>query len=388
MLKYLVTFVILVALILGGVYFFYMRERLQRGEVHQMGEAPAVSESVPYRIEEVVSGLEVPWSVVFTSPSRLLVSERPGRIRIVENGKLFEKPLHTFPEVVSQAEEGLMSLALHPQYAENKLVYAVYAYRSERGLWDRVIRFRDDGNSISQMTTILDGIPAAQYHAGSRLAFGPDGKLYVTTGDATDKEIAQDLQSLGGKILRVSDDGTIPADNPFPDSPVWSYGHRNPQGIAWLGANMYETEHGPSTFDGPPGGDEVNRIVKGGNYGWPLVSHEEILPNAQSPLLVFTPAEAPASAMIYSGKLFPQFKDNLFFGALIGEGLVRIVLSDTDPDGVASYEKLSDVDFGRIRDVSESPEGFIYFTTSNRDGRGDPAASDDRIFRLVPERVQ
>lgn len=385
MLKYLVTLLLLAGLIGAGVYFVYMEPRLQRGEVHQVGEAPVSPESVPYRIETVAEGLEVPWSVVFTSPTRVLVSERPGRIRIIENGKLLEKPLHTFPEVVSQAEEGLMSLALHPEYAENKFVYAVYAYRSERGLSDRVVRFRDDGNSISQLTTVLDRIPAAQYHAGSRLAFGPDRKLYITTGDATDKEIAQDLTSLGGKILRVNDDGTIPADNPFPNSRVWSYGHRNPQGIAWRGANMYETEHGPSTFDGPPGGDEINRIIKGGNYGWPLVSHEETHPNAESPILVFTPAEAPASAMIYSGKLFPQFKDNLFFGALIGEGLVRIVLSDTDLDGIATYEKLSDVDLGRIRDVVESPEGYIYFTTSNRDGRGDPAASDDRIFRIVPQ---
>jgi len=388
MLKYAVVLVLLAGLIGAGVYFVYMGPRLQRGEVHQVGEMPAPSESVPEKIEEVAGGLEVPWSLVFTSPTRILVSERPGRIRVIENGTLLEKPLHTLPEVISHAEEGLMSLALHPQYAQNKLVYAVYAHRTERGLFDRVVRFRDGGSSVSQMTTILDGIPAAQYHAGSRLAFGPDGKLYITTGDATDREIAQDLASLGGKILRVNDDGSIPGDNPFPNSPVWSYGHRNPQGLAWRGANLYETEHGPSTFDGPPGGDEVNRIVKGGNYGWPLVSHEKTYPNTEPPLLVFTPAEAPASAMIYSGKMFPQFKDNLFFGALIGEGLVRVVLSDTDPDGIASYEKMADVEYGRIRDVAESPEGYIYFTTSNRDGRGDPAESDDRIFRIVPERVQ
>lgn len=381
---FIIVFVLLL-FIGGSAYLFFPGSRLGRGEVRHIGEMPTARESVPYEIEEVVGGLEVPWSVVFTSRERMLVSERPGRIRIVEQGKLLEKPLHTFPEVVSQAEEGLMSLALHPQYAENKLVYAVYAYRTERGFFDRVVRFRDGGTSISQITTILDGIPAAQYHAGSCLAFGPDKKLYITTGDATDGDIAQDLASLGGKILRVNDDGSIPNDNPFPNSPVWSYGHRNPQGIAWLGVNLYETEHGPSTFDGPPGGDEVNRIVKGGNYGWPLVSHEKTLPNAMSPMLVFTPAEAPGSLMVYSGKLFPQFKNNLFFGALRGEGLVRIVLSDTDPNTVASYEKVREVDFGRIRDVTESPEGFIYFTTSNRDGRGNPAASDDRIFRIVPK---
>jgi len=379
---------ILAALISGAIYFFYMGPRLPRGEVHQIGEMSSELESVPHDIEEVVGGLEVPWSVVFTSPTRILVAERPGRIRIVENGKLLEKPLHTFPEVVSQSEEGLMSLALHPEYAQNKFVYAVYAYRTERGFWDRVVRFREEGDRVLDMTTIFDGIPSAQYHAGSRIAFGPDGKLYITTGDATDKEIAQDLQSLGGKILRVNDDGTIPKDNPFPNSAIWSYGHRNPQGIAWRGVELYETEHGPSIVDGPPGGDEVNRIVKGGNYGWPLVSHEKTLPNTVSPLLVFTPAEAPASAMIYSGKVFPQFKNNLFFGGLIGEGLVRVVFNDSDPDAIVSYEKMSDVDFGRIRDVTESPDGYIYFTTSNRDGRGEPKPNDDRIFRIVPKGIQ
>jgi glucose/arabinose dehydrogenase len=218
------------------------------------------------------------------------------------------------------------------------------------------------------------------------MKFGPDGKLYITTGDATERDIAQDLKSLGGKILRVNDDGSIPSDNPFPHSPVWTYGHRNSQGISWdAKGTMYETEHGPSTFDGPPGGDEVNRIRKGENYGWPLVSHEKTKEGTIAPLLVFTPAEAPASALIYSGRLFPQFKGNLFFGALIGEGLMRVRLSTAVPDAIESYEKLADVSYGRIRDVTEGPDGAIYFSTSNRDGRGNPAASDDRIFRIIPK---
>jgi glucose/arabinose dehydrogenase len=146
---------------------------------------------------------------------------------------------------------------------------------------------------------------------------------------------------------------------------------------------MYETEHGPSTFDGPPGGDEVNRIEKGANYGWPVVSHANSQEGMVSPLLVFTPAEAPASALVYSGKLIPQFKDDLFFGALVGEGLMRVVFNG--PDSVARYEKLADVDMGRIREVTEGPDGAIYFSTSNRDGRGMAAPADDRIFRIVPK---
>ncbi|MFZ2886561.1 MAG: PQQ-dependent sugar dehydrogenase [Minisyncoccia bacterium] len=366
-----------------------MGNRVPRG-IPVVMQKTVSNEPVTFEIQEVVSGLEVPWSIVFTSENRMLVSERPGRIRIIENNQLLEKPLHTFTEVSSRAEEGLMSLTLHPDYAENKFVYAVYAYATGGTMYDRVVRFRDlpaqagDGDSISNITTILDRIPAAQYHAGSRLKFGPDAKLYITTGDATDRKIAQDLKNLGGKILRVNDDGSIPLDNPFPNSPVWSYGHRNPQGIAWNSrGEMYETEHGPSGFDGPGGGDEVNRIHAGFNYGWPLVSHKESAEGAADPILVFTPAEAPGSALMYSGKIFPQFKDNLFFGALIGEGLMRVVLDDSG--GVVSYEKMIEVDLGRIREVAEGPDGTIYFSTSNRDGRGNPAASDDRIFKIVPK---
>lgn len=343
---------------------------------------PPMDGEVAYRVEEVVRGLEVPWGIVFTSPTRMLVTERPGRIRVVENGTLREAPLHTFTEVSSSGEEGLMSLTLHPQYASNKWVYTAYAYEGADGMRVDVVRFKDEGDSISDIIPIVRDIPAARFHAGCELAFGPDGKLYITTGDATDGELAQDLNSLAGKILRVNDDGSIPEGNPFPQSPIWSYGHRNPQGIAWNSkGEMYETEHGPSGFDGPGGGDEVNKIVMGGNYGWPLVSHEKTKEGTVSPLLVFTPAEAPSSAMIYSGKLFPQFKDNLFFGALRGENLMRVSLGSQS--GAVGFERLFHEEYGRIREVIEGPDGAIYFATSNQDGRGSPAADDDRIFRIA-----
>src|SRR3989344_4936720 len=373
----LALLVLLTAILFGAYWLGY-------SPLNQTPDAtiPRMDGEVAYTVEEVAHGLEVPWGILFTSPTRMLVTERPGRIRIIENGTLLEKPLHTFPEVSTGGEEGLMSITLHPRYAENKFVYASYAFQTERGMRVEVVRFKDDGNSISDTTRIVTGIPAAQFHAGSELAFGPDGKLYITTGDATERDLAQNLDALAGKILRVNDDGSIPRDNPFPDSPIWSYGHRNPQGIDWdsTGA-MYETEHGPSGFDGPGGGDEVNRIEKGGNYGWPLVSHDASLEGTVSPLLIFTPAEAPASALIYSGKLFPQFKDTLFFGALRGENLMRVLLADGK---VTGFERLFLEEYGRIREVTEGPDGAIYFSTSNRDGRGSPAASDDRIFRIIP----
>lgn len=344
--------------------------------------------STPIQVEEFARGLDIPWSMVWTSPTRILVSERTGNIRIIENSVLREKPLHTFSDISTGGEEGLMSLAVHPQYATNKFLYASYAYGRGQEMFVRVVRFRDDGSRLSNQTTIVDAIPAAQYHAGSRIAFGPDSMLYITTGDATDRKLAQDVTSLAGKILRVHDDGAIPSDNPFPKNPIWSIGHRNPQGIAWHpeSQQLYETEHGPSLFDGPAGGDEVNRIVRAGNYGWPLVSHEDKQEGTIAPLLLYTPAEAPGSGMFYSGTLFEQFKNNFFFGALKGEGLIRVVFDAKDPDKVWGFEKLFGGEYGRIRDVAQGPDGFIYFSTSNRDGRGDVREGDDKIYRIVPQK--
>jgi glucose/arabinose dehydrogenase len=187
--------------------------------------------------------------------------------------------------------------------------------------------------------------------------------------------------------LRINKDGSVPDDNPFAGSAVWSLGHRNPQGIAWhpVTGELYATEHGPSGFDGPGGGDEVNRIVKGANYGWPVVSHERSREGMISPLLVFTPAEAPASAAFYSGERISQFSNNFFFGALRGEGLWRVIFSQTEPDRILYKEKMFGGKYGRIRDVVIGHDGNLYFTTSNRDGRGEPVKSDDRIMRVRAE---
>jgi glucose/arabinose dehydrogenase len=344
------------------------------------------AQAVEYQVETVASDLVVPWSLLFTSSSRLLVTERTGTIRAIEGGVLKQDPLITFLGVSSKAEEGLMGLAKDPQYDTNNYLYACYAYETENGLLDRVVRLVDAGSTIREDQIILDNIPAAAFHAGCALAFGPDNKLYITTGDATSKAIAQDLSNLGGKILRLERDGSVPDDNPFANSPIWSYGHRNPQGIAWHPKTqmLYATEHGPSGFDGAGGGDEINLIEKGKNYGWPIVSHDKNEAGMVAPLTTFTPAEAPSSAAFYAGSVFPQFTNRLFFSALRGEGLVAVTIDDQNPSLITTIEKLN-VSVGRVRSILEGPDGLIYFTSSNRDGRGTVNTLDDKVYRLVPK---
>jgi aldose sugar dehydrogenase len=336
-------------------------------------------------VKTFVSGLEVPWSIVFTSPTRMLVTERPGRVRVVENGVLAPKPLAVLEDVEAKGESGLMGMTLAPDYATSRHVYLAYAYDAPEGTRVRVARYRDDGTSLSGRTVIIEGLPAARNHAGCRIRFGPDGKLYVTTGDATDRRIAQDLKSLGGKTLRLNADGSVPPDNPFPGSPVFSYGHRNAQGIDWdpRSGAQYQTEHGPSGFDGPGGGDEVNLVEKGKNYGWPVVHHKESASGMVSPLLEYTPAVAPAGASFSTGDALPSFKGDFFFTNLRGEVLIRVRFDPKDPRRVLETEELFRDVYGRLRDVVTGPDGALYVVTSNRDGRGRPRPGDDRILRVV-----
>jgi glucose/arabinose dehydrogenase len=352
-------------------------------------EQGQAKDQVSFRVETVIPNLEVPWSIVWAPDGRMFFTERIGRVRVYENGKLRPAPLFTVPDVEQSGESGLMSIVLHPQFASNHLLYLSYAYKGQDQNV-RVVRYRETESGLTDRLVIIENIPAAQYHAGCRLRFGPDNKLYITTGDATKRELAQRLDSIAGKILRLNDDGTVPPDNPFVGQQdarpeIWSYGHRNSQGIDWQPGTdlLFETEHGPSGFDGPGGGDEVNIVEKGKNYGWPVVHHTQSHPGMESPLLEYTPACAPASGMFYRGAQFPLFRGNFFFGCLRGVRLIRVML---DGRRVVRQENLLEGKYGRIRDVAEGPDGYLYFSTSNRDGRGSPAADDDRIIRLVPNK--
>lgn len=333
-----------------------------------------------------VQGLVVPWSLLFTSDNRALVTERAGRLRLILDGKLQPTPLHTFSDISNVSEEGLMGLAMDPDYGSNKLLYACYAYKTGGAYRDKVVRFEDRGTSVGPMTTVVDGIPAAANHAGCRLSFGPvDGKLYITTGDASKRAQAQDLKSLAGKVLRVNADGSIPTDNPYTGSPIWTLGHRNPQGLAWQPGTgrLYASEHGPSGWDGDPGGDEINLLMRGANYGWPLVSHTRTNPKYVSPLRVYTPAIAPSGITFYDADVIPQLKGHLLVTGLAGTGLYDLILS-ADGQTVTSSTKMAELNVGRLRDVVQGPDGSLYVLTSNRDGRGTVRIGDDTIYRLAP----
>lgn len=343
---------------------------------------------VKFRVETVVSGLEVPWAFAWLPNKDMLVTERRGRVRLIENGKLREQPVFTVPDVEPSSESGLMDVSLHPDFAKNSFVYLAYSYNQD-GKRVKVVRYKYANSAFSDPKIIVDNVPGAPNHAGMRCRFGPDGKLYVTTGDSTDWTLAQKTDSLAGKTLRLNDDGSVPPDNPFVGKQgyrpeIWTLGNRNAQGIAWQpGSGLaFETEHGPSGFEGKGGGgDEVNILERGKNYGWPEIHHNERREGMEAPLLEYSPSCAPGSAMFYNGSVFPEFKGNFFFGCLGGRRIIRVIL---DGRKVVKQENLLENTYGRIREMEEGPDGYIYFSTSNRDGRGSAATDDDRIMRIVP----
>ena len=361
------------------------------GKAVKFGSIP--TGNVPFAVTPVVGGLDTPWSIAFTSPTRFLVSERPGRIRIVENGQLKPNSLTTVPTIeVDNGESGLMGIAVDPNYATNKFVYACYTYESGQGadgVSARVIKFTDNGTTAGTQQEILN-ISNSYWHAGCRLAFGPDKFLYVTNGDSNEPDKAQDDDALNGKILRINTDGSAAAGNPIAGNPMYSKGHRNPQGISWQpGTNqLFNSEHGPSaTGDGVlsrSGGDEINRVVPGGNYGWPLISHDETRTGMILSVAMYDPAIAPSGILFYSGSLLPQFYGKLLVAALGGEALHVLTFDSANPAVVSNRDTVDEVNIGRVREVTQAPDGSIYITSSNKDGRGSPSGNDDQVYRLAP----
>jgi len=335
--------------------------------------------------EAVLRGLEAPWAIDFAPDGRIFLTERPGRIRIARDGQLQTAPWMTL-EVADVSEAGLLGLALDPQFAQNRFVYVAYTYRSATGrLVNRLVRLRDDpatGRGTLDRV-LMDEVAGAPNHDGGRVRFGPDGRLYWTMGDAQQQDLAQDRASPNGKILRLNADGTIPGDNPLPNSPVYSVGHRNPQGLSWQPGTrrLYATEHGPSGGQGCCR-DEVNYIEPGGNYGWQVITGDERRDGMLPPVIHSGTSLtwAPGGAAFVSRG---PWAGSLVFTGLRGQALYRVVLDPNDPRKVVNFETLFERQFGRLRDVVEGPDGALYILTSNRDRRGSPAPDDDRVIRLT-----
>jgi aldose sugar dehydrogenase len=308
--------------------------------------------------EVIAQNLEVPWALAFLPDDRMIFTERGGKVNILEGQNV--KNVGTI-NVTQNTESGLLGIAVDPHFNENHYIYLYYT----KGNYNRISRFILT-DTLANETVLVDNIPAASIHNGGRLKFGPDGKLYATTGEAGNTALAQDLNSLGGKILRFNTDGSIPSDNPF-GTYVYSYGHRDPQGIAWGPTGiMYASEHGASS------NDELNIIIKGGNYGWPLYQGNNTASGYIKPLRGYTEFTLAPSGIAF-------YQKAVWIAGLRGTQLRKVTLSD---DGnLVMGEKAFFRELGRIRDVVEY-KGYLYISTSNRDGRGIPQTGDDKILKI------
>lgn len=355
-------------------------------------------QSAEVRIVPVVDGLEIPWSMAFLPNGDMLVTERPGRLRLVSDGVLHPDPIVGVPSVRAQGQGGLLEVALHPDFAATRWVYLTYSKPNAdaNAATTALARARLDGHELVDLEELLeiDGWSAGGNHFGSRLVFDPDGYLFMTMGDRgarpepgdLENHPSQDLSTLQGKIIRLNDDGSIPADNPFVSTPgvrpeIWSYGHRSPQGFALDPAtgDLWETEHGPQ------GGDELNLIEPGRNYGWPVIGygvqyggdriHDSVAREGmEQPVHYWVPSIATSGLVIYSGDAFPEWRGSALVGGLAGQTLVRVGLEN----GRSTGEEMLLEGHGRIRDVRQGPDGFVYIAFEARGG----AATE--IVRLEP----
>lgn len=328
------------------------------------------------QVSEIAQNLDTPWAIVFLPDESILVTERPGRVRLVDRqGNLQEEPVAVLSNVAEAGEGGLLGLDIHPDFSSNNLVYLYYTYNNSSGnTFNRVVRMTYENGQLNNEEVILDNIPGSSNHNGGRIKFSPDNYLYITTGDAQNPSQAQNTDSLAGKILRITDNGEVPEDNPF-DNPVFSYGHRNCQGLAWDQAGrLWATEHGRSGIQS--GLDEVNLIEKGKNYGWPVIEGNESRAGMENPKLNSGSATtwAPAGASF--------FDKSLFFAGLRGEILYQAVINGSNIN--TNLKEHFSSQFGRLREVVLGPDNFLYVTTSNQDSRGSPQEGDDKIIKINP----
>ncbi len=355
--------------------FFFVPRQPQNSSFYQTpqgtSDSPIAQLEQEKNMEIIAENLNIPWEIVFLPGGEILVTERPGNlIKISPERKVIQK----IEGVEHVGEGGLLGMALHPNFEDTRWLYLYLTTPTAEGLINRVERYRFENNTLSSREVILDDIPGASYHDGGRIAFGPDNYLYITTGDAGNTQLAEDTNSLSGKILRINADGSVPDDNPFGNE-VYSYGHRNPQGLAWDSqGRLWSTEHGPSGAQS--GFDEINLIEKGNNYGWPVIRGSETAEGMVSPVIQSgaTDTWAPAGAVVYKG--------TIYFAGLRGSSLYAADIVSESELNLQAYLREQ---FGRLRAVVLGPDNYLYVSTSNRDGRGRVQEGDDKIIRVNPK---
>lgn len=367
--KKLIIGIVLVAASAVGIYFYINQQPSEAA----LDTTSDVIDTDSREIAVVAQNLDTPWDLVFLPEGDMLVTERPGTVRYINTaGQLEQEPIARIEKAREIGEGGLLGIALHPDFAKNGYVYLYYTYSvDQNGTQNRVVRMTYSSKLLSDEKIIIDAIPGAQFHNGGRIAFGPDGYLYVTTGDSQNPSLAQNKDSLAGKILRVTDEGKPAPGNPFGNR-VFSYGHRNPQGLAWdTQGQLWATEHGRSGIQS--GFDEVNLIEAGGNYGWPEIQGDEMADGMMTSVKNSgaTTTWAPAGATV--------FNDTLYFVGLRGSSLYEASIQGKT---LGELHQLFKDEYGRLRVAVLGPSDYLYIATSNQDGRGDPKEGDDKIIKI------
>lgn len=326
------------------------------------------SKDIEYEVESIGEGLEIPWEIAPLPEGRFLVTERPGRVVLLDSGEIY-----TVEGVEHVGEGGLLGMEISPNFQEDAHVFLYYTYRSGNQIFNRLSRFTFAEDTLINEEYILNEIPGSRFHNGGRVKFGPDGKLYVTTGDAQNPNLSQNINSLAGKILRINSDGTIPEDNPFENNPVFAYGLRNPQGLSWhpVTGELFASDHGPNSQD------EINRILPGMNYGWPIVSCRAGESQYEDPIVCYSDF-----TMAPSGIVFLPW-DNIDETPLYVTGLRGNMVMRVDLDDEGNFIRQEPVisEYGRIRTIVYQKDS-LYLATNNRDGRGVPNENDDVILRI------
>lgn len=346
---------------------------------------PIKSEKLTFNMEIIETGINVPWGMEFLPNGDILVTEKSGQIKVIRNGKVQEQEITGVPKVYARGQGGLFDLQLHPKYAENGWIYISYSAPNPdgNGGMTHIMRAKLKGNALTDQEVLFKGAPytTSGVHFGGRMEFGKDGYLYFSIGERGEKEKAQSLETYNGKVYRIKDDGTIPTDNPFYNTPgaikaIYSYGHRNPQGLRLhpQTGELWETEHGPM------GGDELNIVRKGKNYGWPkvtfgidyngaIISKDTTLPGIEAPIFYWKPSIATSNLVFVTGNKYPSWKGNVLVCGMVLQRLERLELNG---DQVTHREILLDK-IGRVRNVEQGPDGFIYVSVEG-----------GKIIKIVP----